>query len=69
MPYNYNEIAKKLKKLWYREVRQKWSHVIFSNWKTTFPVPSHWWKQISNGVEKQILKLLKMSKDEFDSIK
>ena len=69
MPYNFNEISKRLKKLWFREVRQNWSHVVFSNWETTFPVPRHWWKEITPWVEKQILKILKMTREEFDKVK
>jgi len=65
MPYNYKEIEKKLLKLWFKVVRQKWSHVIFSNWVKIFPVPKHWWKEISTGVENKIIKILWISKDEF----
>ena len=41
MPYKFLEIKTKLMKLWFDLVRQKWSHVIFSNGKITFPVPNH----------------------------
>jgi len=41
------------------------SHVLFSNGSNTFPVPNHAGKDISPGVERQILKLLKMKNYEF----
>jgi len=53
----------------YRIVRQKGSHVIFSDGKNTFPVPNHGSKDISPGVERQLLTILSMSADEFKSIK
>lgn len=53
----------------YTIVRQKGSHVIFSDGKNTFPVPDHGSKDISPGVEKQVLKILGMSVDEFRSIR
>ncbi len=68
MPYSYKEIKKKLEKLGYVIVRQKWSHVIFSNWNITIPVPKHWWKDISPWVEKNIIKILKLDKSKFKSI-
>lgn len=53
----------------YKVVRQKGSHVIYSNGKNTFPVPNHGSHGISPGVERQILKLLGTSVDEFRNIK
>jgi len=53
----------------YRVVRQKGSYVIFSDGKNTFPVPNHGSKDISPGVERQLLKILSMSVDEFRNIK
>ncbi|CAN2042139.1 mRNA interferase HicA [Candidatus Magnetomoraceae bacterium gMMP-15] len=53
----------------YKVVRQKGSHVIFSDGKNTFPVPNHGSKYISPGVEKQLLKILGMSVDKFRNIK
>jgi len=53
----------------YRVVRQKGSHVIFSDGKNTFPAPNHGSKDISPGVERQLLKILSMSVDEFRNIK
>jgi predicted RNA binding protein YcfA (HicA-like mRNA interferase family) len=41
MPFKYREFERKLTKLGYRIVRQKSSHVIFSDGKNTFPVPNH----------------------------
>ncbi len=68
MPYKFNDIKKRLNKLWFQIVRQKWSHVIFSNWKTTFPIPNHWWQDISNWVENKIISLLNISKKEFKDL-
>lgn len=69
MPFKYREIEKKLMKIGYRVVRQKGSHVIFSDGKNTFPVPNHGSKDISPGVERQLLTILSMSADEFRNIK
>ena len=69
MPYKYKDINKRLLKLGYKIVRQKGSHVIYSDGKTTFPVPKHGVKDISIGIEKQILKILNLSRDEFNKIK
>ncbi len=68
MPFKYREIESKLIKIGYRIVRQKGSHVIFSNGKITFPVPNHDSKDISLGVERQILKVLDLTIDEFRNI-
>lgn len=68
MPLKYREIESKLTKIGYVIVRQKGSHVIFSNGKTTFPVPNHGSKDISPGVERQILKILDLTIDEFRNI-
>jgi predicted RNA binding protein YcfA (HicA-like mRNA interferase family) len=65
MPYNFKEINKRLLKLWYKIVRQNWSHVIFSNWIKTIPVPNHPWKDISPWVENKIIKNTWISKIEF----
>jgi len=69
MPFKYREIEKKLRKLGYNIVRQKGSHVLFSNGEITFPVPNHGSKDISQGVEKQILKILNLNIYEFRKIK
>jgi predicted RNA binding protein YcfA (HicA-like mRNA interferase family) len=69
MPYNYKEIEKRLLALGYKIVRQNWSHVIFTNWKVIFPVPKHWWTDISPWVEAKIIKNIWISKDEFRKIK
>jgi predicted RNA binding protein YcfA (HicA-like mRNA interferase family) len=68
MPFKYREIESKLIKIGYKIVRQKGSHVIFSNGKITFPVPNHGSKDISLGVERQILKILDLTIDEFRNI-
>lgn len=68
MLFKYREIESKLTKMGYKIVRQKGSHVIFSNGKMTFPVPNHSSKDISLGVERQILNLLNLTIDEFRKI-
>ena len=68
MPFKYREIEKRLLKMGYRVVRQKGSHVIFSDGENTFPVPDHGSKDISPGVERQLLSILRMSADEFRNI-
>jgi mRNA interferase HicA len=68
MPFKYRDIERRLLKSGYQVVRQKGSHVIFSNGKNTFPVPNHGSKDISPGVERQILKILDLSVDEFRKI-
>jgi predicted RNA binding protein YcfA (HicA-like mRNA interferase family) len=69
MPFKYKEIERKLLKMGYAIVRQKGSHVVFSDGKNTFPVPNHGSKDLSQGVERQLLKILGMSIDEFRSVK
>jgi predicted RNA binding protein YcfA (HicA-like mRNA interferase family) len=69
MPFKYREFERKLTKLGYRVVRQKGSHVIFSDGKNTFPVPNHGSKDISLGVERQLLKILNLTINEFRKIK
>jgi len=68
MPYNFQEIKKRLMRIWYKIVRQKWSHVIFSDWEKTFPVPNHWWKDISPWVEKKIVEIVWFSKEQFKNL-
>jgi len=69
MPYKFRDIETRLKKLWFSVVRQKWSHVLFSDWKRVFPVPNHWWKDISPWVEKKILEFISKTKKDFDDLK
>jgi predicted RNA binding protein YcfA (HicA-like mRNA interferase family) len=69
MPFKYREFERKLIKMGYKVVRQKGSHVIFSDGKNTFPVPNHGSKDISPGVERQLLKILDLSISEFRKIK
>ena len=69
MPYKFRDIENRLKKLWFSVVRQKWSHVLFSDWKRVFPVPNHWWKDISPWVEKKILEFISKTKKDFDDLK
>lgn len=68
MPYNFQEIKKRLIRIWYKIVRQKWSHVVFSNWEKTLPVPNHWWKDISPWVEKKIIEITWFSKEQFKDL-
>ena len=69
MPFKYREIERNLKKMGFQVVRQKGSHVIFSNGRDTFPVPKHGSNGISPGVERQLLKILSMTREEFRNIK
>ena len=69
MPYKFKEIEKRLRKLGYKTVRQRGSHVLFSNGETTFPVPNHSGRDISPGVERQILRLLRLTKEQFRELK
>ena len=50
------------------KVRQKGSHVLFSNEKLIFPVSNHGGKDISIWVEKKVLKLLWISADDFKKL-
>lgn len=68
MPYKFRDIEKKLKKIWFIIVRQKGSHVLFSDGRKIFPVPNHGGKEISPWVEKKILEILWITKSEFDQI-
>ena len=61
MPLKYREIEKRLLKTGYRIVRQKGSHVIFSNGKDTFPVPKHGSRDISPGVERRFPSYFKIN--------
>ena len=69
MPFKYREFERRLIKLGFKIVRQKGSHVIFSDGKNTFPVPNHSSKDISPGVERQLLKILDLTITEFRNIK
>ncbi|MDD3262217.1 MAG: type II toxin-antitoxin system HicA family toxin [Candidatus Absconditabacteria bacterium] len=68
MPYKFRDIERRLRKLGFDIVRQKGSHVIFSDGKITFPVPNHGGKDISPGVEKKILEFISKNKQDFDKI-
>lgn len=69
MPFKYREFEIKLTKLGYKIVRQKGSHIIFLDGKNTFPVPIHGSKDISPSVERQLLKILNLTINEFRNIK
>ena len=68
MPFKYREIKRKLKIIGFIIVRQKGSHVIFSDGKNTSPVPNHGSKDIPPGVERQLLKILNLTVTEFRDI-
>ena len=53
----------------FQVVRQKGSHVIFSNGREIFPVPKHGSNDISPVVERQLFKILSMTREEFRNIK
>ena len=53
----------------FQVVRQKGSHVISANGRDTFPVPKHGSNDISPRVERQLLKILSMTREEFRNIK
>ncbi|MEA1968334.1 MAG: type II toxin-antitoxin system HicA family toxin [Thermodesulfobacteriota bacterium] len=65
----YCEIEKQLTKMGYSIVLQKGSHVIFSDGKNIFSVPNHGSKDISIGVEKQLLKILNLTAIELKNVK
>lgn len=69
MPFKYREIEKRLMKMGYNIVRRKGSHIIFTNGENTFPVPNYGSRDISPGVEKQILKILDLTINEFRALK
>ncbi|MCK9467173.1 MAG: type II toxin-antitoxin system HicA family toxin [Candidatus Absconditabacterales bacterium] len=69
MPYKFRDIETRLKKLGFSVVRQKGSHVLFSDGKRVFPVPNHGGKDISPGVEKKILEFISKTKKDFDDLK
>jgi predicted RNA binding protein YcfA (HicA-like mRNA interferase family) len=68
MPYSFREIEKRLRKQGYKVVRQRGSHVLFSDGKTTFPVPHHKGKSISPGVERKIIRAIGLTKKEFKNL-
>ncbi len=68
MPYKFKDITKRLNKLGYQIVRQKGSHVIFSNGRVTIPVPKHGGRDISSGVERKIISVISMTKEEFKDV-
>ena len=53
----------------FQVVRQKGSLIISSNGRDTFPVPNHGSNDISPGVERQLLKILSMTREKFRNIK
>ena len=71
MPYSFREIKKRLIKLGYFIARQSGgSHVIFKKaGHKTISLPNHGGKDISKGVEMQIIKTLKLNPDTFRNIK
>ena len=69
MRFKYRDIEKRPIKTDYRIVRQKDSPVIFSDGKNILPAPNHGAKDISPGVERQLLKILGISVSEFRNIR
>ena len=69
MPYKFREIRKRLIKLGYIVNRQTGSQVIFTKpGVDPIPVPNHGGKDISPGVEREILKKTGSSKDQFRNL-
>ena len=69
MPYSYREISKKLQREGYLLLRRgKGSHVIFGKGIKRIIVPNHGGKDVSSGVEKQIIRILGKTKEEFRRI-
>lgn len=71
MPYKFREIKTRLHKLGFLIARQTGSHVIFYHEKSKkkIVVPAHGGKDISIGIEKQILKKIDMTDEEFRKLK
>ena len=70
MPFKSAELIKKLEKLGFVQKRQAGSHLIM--YKTGYQpiiIPVHKGKDVSSGVERQILKILDMSLAELKNIK
>jgi len=65
----FNELQKILKRLGYLPVRQKGSHVIFSNQsKNTITVPNHPSKTIGKGLLRKLIGDLDIDVSEFIKI-
>lgn len=71
MPYSFREIKKRLRKLGFIIARQTGSHVIFyhESSRKKIVVPAHGSRDISIGIEKQILKKLEMTDENFRNLK
>ena len=69
MPYKFREIKKRLEICGFRILRQKGSHVYFSNGKKAISVPHHGNQDISVGVESEIIKAVKLTSKQFRNLK
>ena len=69
MPYKFRDIQKRLLLLGYEIIRQKGSHVIFRREKHIISIPKHGSKDISKGLENQLIKTLELSAEEFRNLK
>jgi predicted RNA binding protein YcfA (HicA-like mRNA interferase family) len=68
--YNYFDVVRRLKKLWYTLKRQaKWSHEIWMNKEGNFVVvPNRWKRTLTKGVIKSIIKRLGLTNEEFKKL-
>lgn len=69
--YTYNDLVKKMKKLWFEKIREaKWSHEIWQNilTKKIITIPKHWNKTISKWVIHEIIKTSWLSNLDFSKI-
>lgn len=69
-PITPSKLIKILIKLWFVEIRIKWSHHFFrnNNWKTTV-VPIHWNEEISVGLLKKILRDIELSVTDLEDLR
>ena len=60
-PLNFREVSKKLKAVWYKWPIPWWKHMHMYNGTQVIPVPSHWWKDVSQGVILSIINQIWIS--------
>lgn len=69
MPYRYRDIEKRLYVAGFYLARTtKGSHVIFKCGSQMIPVPNHGGKEITIGVEKNILRALNLTAEQFKNL-
>jgi len=68
IPLKFQEVCKKLKKLWYEWPIPGWRHMHMYKWFKVVPVPKHWWKDISQWVIKSIINQIWLSVEEWDKL-